>query len=991
MVGAARFELVTSSTPRKRATKLRHAPNTYSLANNYIILEKYDKMHSTMENQTIKIKGARENNLKNIDLEIPKYSLNVFTGVSGSGKTTLAFDTIFNEGQRRFVESLSSYARQFLGGMEKPDVDSIDGLSPAISIDQKTTSHNPRSTVGTVTEIYDYLRLLFARIGVPYCPHHNEPIVAFSITKMTDVAMAYPEGTKLQILSPVVHNEKGTQKDVLAKILSHGFERVRVDGNICRISEVPDLDKNKRHDVDIVVDRVVVKSDVRSRIIDAIELACDYSKGYCVFLTENEERLLSQHHSCPKCGFSVPKLEPRLFSFNAPLGCCPDCKGVGIKREVAIDKLIQNPELSLNQGAIRWYRNIVGSKNIEWQEFVYLCNAYKIDMDKPFKDLSDYEQKICIYGSDKEFSFTITTVNGNQMHKNGYIEGVKTRIDRLYNETNSEMMRGLYEYYMRDNVCSTCHGARLSEAALSVRINGLNIYEVTCLSIDDLYKYIRDLPEKITKTEYEIARLIINEIDARVSFLRNVGLNYLTLSRTAMTLSGGEAQRIRLATQIGSKLSGILYVLDEPSIGLHQRDNAKLIKTMKDMVSLGNTLIVVEHDEETMRAADFLVDIGPGPGVHGGEVVACGSVEDLEKEPRSITGQYLSGKKKIEVPKTRKPGNGKYIIVKGAECNNLKKIDVEIPLGKFIAVTGVSGSGKSSLVNQTLYPAIKRKLEDNDELIPGKHKEIVGLENIDKVVNITQEPIGRTPRSNPATYVGVFDDIRGVFAETIDAKTKGYDKGRFSFNVPGGRCEHCQGAGVTRIPMNFLPDVYVKCDECHGKRYNEETLEVLYKGKNIYDVLEMTIEDALKFFENRPKIKHKLQTLYDVGLGYIKLGQQATTLSGGEAQRVKLAYELQRRPTGKTLFILDEPTTGLHTDDVARLIKILQRIVDHGDTVVVIEHNLDVIKVADYIIDLGPEGGNGGGRIVATGTPEEVAKNEKSFTGQYLKGVLGKN
>ena len=960
----------------------------YILANNKIILQKYDTMHSRMENKTIKIKGARENNLKNIDLEIPKYSLNVFTGVSGSGKTTLAFDTIFNEGQRRFVESLSSYARQFLGGMEKPDVDSIEGLSPAISIDQKTTSHNPRSTVGTVTEIYDYLRLLFARVGVPYCPHHNEPIISFSIAKMADLALQYPEGTKLQILSPIVKNEKGTQKDILAKMLSQGFERVRVDGQIMRISEVPDLDKNKRHDVDIVIDRIIVKKEARSRIVDACELACDWSKGYCVLLTEKDERLLSQHHSCPKCGFSVPKLEPRLFSFNAPLGCCPDCKGVGIKREVAIDILVPNEELSLNQGAIRWHRNIAGSKNIEWQEFVYLCKQYRIDMDKPYKDLTKKEKDIVIYVSDKPFKYVITSANGNQMHREGYIEGVKTRIDRLYNDTSSEMMRGIYEYYMRDSECSTCHGSRLSEAALSVRVNGLNIYEVTCLSIDELHKYIEELPSKLTKTEYEIAKLIINEIDARVSFLQNVGLNYLTLSRTAMTLSGGEAQRIRLATQIGSRLSGILYVLDEPSIGLHQRDNNRLINTMKDMVSLGNTLIVVEHDEETMRAADFIVDIGPGPGVHGGEVVAAGTVEEIEKEPRSITGQYLSGKKIISVPTHRGKGNGKYLTIKGAECNNLKNIDVDIPLGMFVAVTGVSGSGKSSLVNQTIYPALKKHLEQSDEVIPGKYREIVGLENIDKVVNITQEPIGRTPRSNPATYVGVFDDIRALFAETIDAKTRGYDKGRFSFNVPGGRCENCQGAGVTRIPMNFLPDVYVKCDECQGRRYNEETLEVTYKGKNIYEVLEMTIEDALKFFENRPKIKHKLQTLYDVGLGYIKLGQQATTLSGGEAQRVKLAYELQKRPTGKTLFILDEPTTGLHTDDVAKLITILNRIVEHGDTVLIIEHNLDVIKVADYIIDLGPEGGNGGGQIVATGTPEEVAQNKKSFTGQYLKGVL---
>ncbi len=943
-----------------------------------------------MENKKIVIKGARENNLKNIDLEIPKYSLTVFTGLSGSGKTTLAFDTIFNEGQRRFVESLSSYARQFLGGMEKPDVDSIEGLSPAISIDQKTTSHNPRSTVGTVTEIYDYLRLLFARVGVPYCPEHNQPIVAFSVSKMADIAMQYEEGTKLQILSPVAHNEKGTHKDLLAKILSNGFERVRVDGVLTRVPEVENLDKNKRHNIEIVVDRIVVKPDQRSRIAEAIELACDWSKGYCVFLTEKEERLFSQHHSCPICGFSVPKLEPRLFSFNAPLGCCPDCKGVGVKREVDMDIMVPDATKSINQGAIRWYKNIIGSKNIEWQEFAYLCKQYKVDMDKPWNELSQKERDICTYGSDKPFKYEITSVNGNVMHREGFIEGIKTRVDRLYNETGSEMMREFYEFYMRDHECSTCHGARLSPQALSVKVAGLNIYEVTCLSIEELLKYIDELPGKLNATEYEIAKMIINEIHNRVSFLNNVGLGYLTLSRTAMTLSGGEAQRIRLATQIGSRLSGILYVLDEPSIGLHQRDNAKLIATMKDMVSLGNTLIVVEHDEETMRSADYIVDIGPGPGVHGGEVVVAGTPEEVAKCDKSITGRYLAGKEKIEVPVSRREGNGKTLVVKGAEQNNLKKINVTFPLGKFIAVTGVSGSGKSSLINQTLYPALKKHIDGTDDLTIGKHKEIIGLENIDKVVNITQEPIGRTPRSNPATYVGVFDDIRALFAETVDARAKGFDKGRFSFNVPGGRCENCQGAGVTRIPMNFLPDVYVKCDECGGRRYNEETLEVTYKGKNIYEVLEMTIEDACKFFENRPKILHKLEVLRDVGLGYIKLGQQATTLSGGEAQRVKLADELQRRPTGKSVFILDEPTTGLHTDDVKRLIAVLNRIVDHGDTVIVIEHNLDVIKVADHIIDLGPEGGNGGGTIIATGTPEEVAKVEKSYTGQYLKGMLRK-
>ncbi len=873
-----------------------------------------------MENKSIVIKGARENNLKNIDLEIPKYSLTVFTGLSGSGKTTLAFDTIFAEGQRRFVESLSSYARQFLGGMEKPDVDNIDGLSPAISIDQKTTSHNPRSTVGTVTEIYDYLRLLFARVGVPYCPDHNIPIVSFSVTKMTDIALQYEEGTKLQILSPVVRNEKGTHKDLLAKILSNGFERVRVDGVVTRIPEVEDLEKNKRHNIEIVVDRVIVRKDQRSRIAEAIELACDWSKGYCVFLTEKEERMFSQHHSCPECGFSVPKLEPRLFSFNAPLGCCPDCKGVGIKRECNMDYMVPNKNLSIRQGAIRWFKNTIDTKNMEWQDFAYLCKQYNIDLDKPYCELSERDIQIITYGSDREFKYELTSVNGNVTHRQGFIEGIKTKVDRLYNETNSPMMREFYELFMKDSECSTCHGARLSRQALAVKVHGLNIYEVTCLSIEDLRKWIDELPTVLNKTEYEIAKMIINEIHNRVTFLENVGLNYLTLSRTAMTLSGGEAQRIRLATQIGSRLSGILYVLDEPSIGLHQRDNAKLIATLKDMVSIGNTLIVVEHDEETMRAADFIVDIGPGPGVHGGEVVAAGTPEEVAKVDESITGRYLAGKEKIDVPSSRREGNGKFLTVVEAECNNLKKINVDIPLGKFVAVTGVSGSGKSSLVNQTLYPALKHYLDGTEDLIIGKHKEILGLENIDKVVNITQEPIGRTPRSNPVTYVGVFDDIRALFAETVDARAKGFNKGRFSFNVPGGRCENCGGAGVTRIPMNFLPDVYVKCDECNGKRYNEETLEVTYKGKNIYEVLEMTIEDACKFFENRPKILHKLQVLNDVGLGYIKLGQQATTLSGGEAQRVKLANELQRRPTGKSLFILDEPTTGLHTDDVKRLI-----------------------------------------------------------------------
>ncbi|MDD4154289.1 MAG: excinuclease ABC subunit UvrA [Bacilli bacterium] len=940
-----------------------------------------------MERKTIFIKGARENNLKNIDLEIPKNALVVFTGLSGSGKTTLAFDTIYSEGQRRYVESLSSYARQFLGNVDKPDVDSIEGLSPAISIDQKTTSHNPRSTVGTVTEIYDYLRLLFARIGVPYCPTHNEPIISFSPSKMVDIALSLEEGTRLQILAPIVRNEKGTHVDTLTKIKAQGFERLRVDGQLLRIDEVPELEKNKRHNIDIVIDRLVVKSDVRTRIFDAIELALDWSHGYVILLSDKEERLLSQHHSCKYCGFSVPKLEPRLFSFNAPLGACPKCKGLGINREAAFDLLIPNENLSIMQGAIRYYKNVVHSKNIDWQEFKFLCEQYKIDLNVPFKSLSDYQKKIILYGSDKPFTYAITSVSGNKNHRSGYIEGIKSKIDRLYMETNSSMMRDYYEIYMRDSECTVCHGSRLNEQVLAVRINKLNIYEVTLLPIKKLLKYIAELDEVLTPTEKEIGQLVIKEIRNRTQFLSDVGLDYLTLARMSMTLSGGEAQRIRLATQIGSRLSGVLYVLDEPSIGLHQKDNAKLLATLKSMRDLGNSLIVVEHDEETIRAADHIVDIGPGAGVHGGYIVAQGSLNDIIKSKNSITGDYLSGRKSISIPQSRRKGNGRYITIKGARCNNLKNIDVEFPLGTFMAVTGVSGSGKSSLVTQTLYRAIEKRLTGNDNF-PGEHDDILGLENIDKVVNVSQEPIGRTPRSNPATYTKVFDDIRSLFAETIEARARGFDKGRFSFNVIGGRCENCQGAGVTRIPMNFLPDVYVRCDQCNGKRYNEETLQVTYKGKNIFEVLEMTVEDALTFFENRPKIRRKIQTLMDVGLGYIKLGQPATTLSGGEAQRVKLATELQRRPTGKTIYILDEPTTGLHTDDVKRLIDVLQKIVDNGDTVLVIEHNLDVIKVADYIIDIGQDGGDAGGEIIAKGTPEVIANSPRSYTGNYLKQIL---
>ena len=943
-----------------------------------------------MKNNNIVIKGARENNLKDISLTIPKDSFVVFTGLSGSGKSTLAFDTIFNEGQRRYIESLSSYARQFLGNVEKPDVDAIEGLSPAIAIDQKTTSHNPRSTVGTVTEIYDYLRLLFARVGVPYCPTHHEPIVAFTPREMVDIIYKCELGTRVQIMSPVVRSEKGTHKDTLNKIKASGFERLRVDGELMRINEVPELEKNKRHNIDIVVDRIVLKEDSRSRIYDALDIALDWSHGYVILMLNNEEKLLSEHHTCKYCGFSVPHLEPRLFSFNSPMGCCPDCHGLGIKRQAAEDLLVPNQELSINQGAIVFYKNIVGTKNLDWQDFEMLCKLYKIPMNVPFKDLTPEQKKIVFVGSPVPHAYTLVSSSGNVNHRNNFIEGVAKKVERLYQETQSDMTREWYGRFMRDYECMTCHGARLSDEVLSVRINGLNIYEVTLLSISDLLKFIDETEKTLTNTQLEIAKMVLKEIRNRAQFLISVGLDYLTLARMSMTLSGGESQRIRLATQIGSKLSGVLYVLDEPSIGLHQRDNDRLIKALKEMVDLGNTLIVVEHDEDTMRAADYIVDIGPGAGSHGGEVVAAGSVNDIMNCERSITGQYLSGKKFIPLPPARLKGNGKYIYIKGAKENNLKNVNVKIPLGCMVLVTGVSGSGKSSLVNEILWKATYKYLNKDTMVTPGKYSSIEGLENIDKVINVSQEPIGKTPRSNPATYTKVFDDIRDLFAQSVEAKARGFDKGRFSFNVPGGRCENCEGAGVTRINMNFLPDVYVKCEHCDGQRYNEETLLCTYKGKNIAEVLDMTIEDALEFFENRPNIKRRLQTLFDVGLGYVKLGQPATTLSGGEAQRVKLAYELQRRPTGKTLYILDEPTTGLHTDDVSRLITVLQRIVNNGDSVVIIEHNLDVIKVADYIIDLGPEGGNRGGTIVATGTPEQVAEVEESYTGKYLKEVLAK-
>ena len=933
------------------------------------------------------IKGARENNLKNINIKLPRNKLIVLTGLSGSGKSTLAFDTIYAEGQRRYVESLSSYARQFMGGMEKPDVDSIEGLSPAIAIDQKTTSNNPRSTVGTVTEIYDYFRLLYARIGVPYCPNHNIPILSQTVSQMVDKIYEFEEGKAIYIISPYARGKKGTFKDLFDKLLKNGFIRVRINNEIKLIEEIEELDKNKKYDIDIVVDRLKISEDKRSRIYGSLETALKWGNGMVLVVPNGEEEILfSENYSCPHCGFSVGALEPRLFSFNAPLGACPDCAGIGAKKVVDVELLVPNKDLSLNQAAITYYKNIVGSENLEWKEFVYLCNYYKIDMDKPYKELTPLEQNIVLNGSLEPLRFSLESRSGNTVNRLRFIEGAKTHIERMYLETVSEFMRTYYATFMRELECPTCKGKRLNERALSVRIQGLNIYEMTAMPISKILDLMKN-GLTLTPTQAEISKLIRKEIIERLSFLNDVGLNYLTLSRSAGTLSGGESQRIRLATQIGSHLMGVLYILDEPSIGLHQRDNEKLINTLKQMRDLGNTLIVVEHDEDTMRAADHLVDIGPGAGVHGGEIVAQGTPEEVMKVEESITGKYLAHKLKIEVPKTRRKGNGKFIEIKNATTNNLKNIDAKIPLGCLTLVTGVSGSGKSSLIEDTLANGIKYMFGSR-KVVPGKCDEIKGIENIDKLIEVDQDPIGRTPRSNPATYTGVFDLIRDIFALTPEAKARGYSKGRFSFNVKGGRCERCQGDGVIRVPMHFLPDVYVPCEECRGKRYNEETLQVTYKGKNIYEILDMTIEDAVHFFENIPQIKRKIQTLYDVGLGYIKLGQTAVTLSGGEAQRVKLANELQRKSTGKTLYILDEPTTGLHIHDVKKLIEVINRLVENGDTVIIIEHNLDMIKVADYIIDIGPEGGDEGGRIVAQGTPEEIAANPSSYTGHFLKKVL---
>lgn len=935
-----------------------------------------------MEN--IVIKGARENNLKNIDLTLPKNKMIVMTGVSGSGKSSLAFDTIYAEGERRYVESLSSYARQFLGGSEKPDVDSIEGLSPAISIDQKTTSKNPRSTVGTVTEIYDYLRLLYARIGVPYCPTHNIPISSQSVEEMTNKILEYPEGTKLIIMAPVVHGEKGEHKDLLEKLRKDGYVRVRINKETRDLSENIELDKNIKDDIDVVIDRLIIKEGIRSRLFGAIESATKLAKGKVIIdVMGDKELLFSESFACPYCNFSLPELEPRMFSFNAPFGACPECKGLGVNLTIDKDLVIPNKDLSINEGAIVTLSDDQGG--IYYKRLKCVCDHYKIDMDKPFKKLTKKEENIVLYGTTEIIQFNYTTKSGNVYNQKDFYEGIINNLQRRYMETSSTWIREWLERYMIETTCTKCNGSRLRDEVLSVLINGKNIYEVTCLSVKDLYDFMSNL--KLTKEQQEIGKLLIEEIKNRLKFLLNVGLEYLTLSRTASTLSGGESQRIRLATQIGSRLTGVLYVLDEPSIGLHQRDNERLIKSLLEMRDLGNTLIVVEHDTDTMLASDYLVDIGPGAGDNGGEVMAAGTPEEVMKNENSITGQYLSGKKCIEIPKTRRKGTGKTIEIIGASENNLKNIDVKIPLGTFTCVTGVSGSGKSSLIMQILSKAVSQNLYKSKDK-PGKYKKIKGLENIDKLVEITQNPIGRTPRSNPATYTGVFDEIRELFTNTKEAKMLGFGKDRFSFNVKGGRCEACRGDGVKKIEMHFLPDVYIPCEVCHGTRYNSETLNIRYKDKNIADVLNMRVHNALTFFENIPKIKNKLQVLEDVGLGYIKLGQSATTLSGGEAARVKLAKELQKKPTGKTLFIMDEPTTGLHMEDIKRLLAIIQKIVDNNDTVIVIEHNLDFIKSADYIIDIGPEGGDRGGEVIGTGTPEEITLNQKSYTGEFLKKVL---
>lgn len=938
-----------------------------------------------MNKDEIVIKGARVHNLKNINITIPRNKLVIMTGLSGSGKTSLAFDTIYAEGQRRYVESLSAYARQFLDNMEKPDVDLIEGLSPSISIDQKTTHNNPRSTVGTVTEIYDYLRLMYARVGTPYCPIHHHPIVAVSVNQMVDQVMNLENGTRIEVYAPVVHREKGSHKDKFATYLKEGFVRARVNKEIIMLEDGVILDKNLKHDIDIMIDRLIKKDDSRTRLYESFETATKLSEGLVLVVTNKKELLFSQNYACVKCGFSIPKLEPRLFSFNSPLGACENCKGLGVTQQVDLDYLMPNKEKSVLAGGIVYYKNIVNTENIEWQTFETLAEHYNIPLDKPLKDLSDEQIDILMYGSKKPIAYTIASRSGNKFMRNDYIEGVADLIARRFVETTSQSSRDWYGSFMSESTCSVCHGHRLNPMALSVYVGDKNIYEWTSMSVKQSLIWMGEL--QLNETQAEIAKLVIKEIVERLSFLKDVGLEYLTLDRLAGTLSGGEAQRIRLATQIGSRLTGVLYVLDEPSIGLHQRDNAKLIQTLKNMRDLGNSLIVVEHDEETMLESDWIVDIGPGAGRAGGEVIANGTVEEIKNNPNSITGLYLSGKRKIDVPQKRRSGNGNVLKIIKAKENNLKNVNVTIPLNTLTLITGVSGSGKSSLINDVLAKKLLQSL-GRTKIKPGVVEKIEGLEHVDKVIVIDQDPIGRTPRSNPVTYTGIFDDIRDLFAMSKESKKRGYLKGRFSFNVRGGRCESCQGDGVKRISMHFLPDVYVACEECHGKRYNQETLQVTYKDKNIHDILEMTIDEAVDFFENIHKISHRLKILQDVGLGYIQLGQPATTLSGGEAQRVKLASELQKRATGKTVFILDEPTTGLHSEDVGKLLKVLLKIVDNGDTVLVIEHNLDIIKSADYIIDLGPEGGDEGGQVIGVGTPEDIAKIKKSYTGQYLKKVL---
>lgn len=938
-----------------------------------------------MLNDKIVIHGARAHNLKNVDVTIPRDKLVVVTGLSGSGKSSLAFDTLYAEGQRRYVESLSSYARQFLGQMDKPDVDSIDGLSPAISIDQKTTSKNPRSTVGTVTEINDYLRLLWARVGTPICPNDGTKITSQSAQQMVDAILKLGDKTKLQILSPVVRAKRGQHKKALNQIKKQGYVRVRVDGETRDIAEDIELDKNKKHSIDVVVDRIVINDHIKSRLFDSVEAALRLSDGYMnVDVIGSDMMVFSEKNACPLCGFTVGELEPRLFSFNAPFGACDNCDGLGVKLEVDLDLVIPDQSKTLNDGAIVPWNPI--SSQYYPEMLAQACKEFKIDMDTPFEDLPQKDQNTILYGSDgKNFHFHYENDFGGVRDVDVPFEGVIPNINRRYHETNSDFTREVMRKYMTELTCPVCHGKRLNRQALAVKIEGKDIAEASDMSIKDELPFFKSV--KFGEQNTVIAKPILKEVKDRLSFLINVGLEYLTLSRSAGTLSGGEAQRIRLATQIGSNLSGVMYILDEPSIGLHQRDNDRLISSLKKMRDLGNTLIVVEHDEDTMRAADYLIDVGPGAGENGGQIVAAGTPEEVEKNPKSLTGQYLAGKKFIPVPLKRRAGNGEFVEVFGAAENNLKNLNVKFPLGKFTVVTGVSGSGKSTLVNMILKRALAQKMNHNSEK-PGKYKKITGYENLDKIIAIDQSPIGRTPRSNPATYTGVFDDIRGLFAQTNEAKLRGYKKGRFSFNIKGGRCENCRGDGIIKIEMNFLPDVYVPCEVCHGTRYNSETLEVTYKGKNIAQILDMKVSEALDFFSNIPKIKRKLQTIEDVGLGYVSLGQSATQLSGGEAQRMKLASELYKKSNGKNFYILDEPTTGLHTDDIKRLLGVLQRLVDEGNTVLVIEHNLDVVKSADWLIDLGPDGGEGGGKIVAAGTPEDITKVKDSYTGQYLKPIL---